>query len=128
MSQMLFSTSKSSPSSEKMPAVVTCSIIGSLDRDHRAQHFATLHLVEGVLDLVEADRLRHEPVEVEPALEVQVDEEWEVTARQAVAVPRRLQGAASAEEVDHRDVGERHVRGGDADLHDRSREVTRVER
>jgi hypothetical protein len=74
VSQMLFSTSKSCPSSEKTPAVVTCSIIGSLDGDHGAQHFAPFHLVEGVLHVLEADRLRHEPVEVESALEVQVDE------------------------------------------------------
>src|ERR671937_2215925 len=79
MSQMLFSTSKSWPSSEKTPAVVTCSITGPLEDHDRAQHLAPLHLVEGVFHLVEADRLRHEPVEVEPALEVQVDEQREVT-------------------------------------------------
>src|SRR6266511_1396090 len=128
MSQMLFSTSKSWPSSEKTPAVVTSSIIGSLDGDDGAQHFAPFHLVERVFHVLEADRLRHESVEVESALEVQVDEEWEVTAREAVAVPRRLQGTTAAEEVDHRDVGQRHVRGRDADLHDRSREVAGVER
>ena len=33
-----------------------------------------------VLDLVEADRLGHEPVEVEPALQVEVDEHREVAA------------------------------------------------
>ena len=48
--------------------------------------------------------------------------------RQAVAVPRRLERAAAAEEVDHRDVGERHVGRRHADLHDGAREVARVER
>ena len=69
-----------------------------------------------------------ESVEREPALEVQVDERREVTRRQAVAVPRRLERAAAAEEVDHRDVGQRHVGGGHAHLYDGAREVTRVER
>ena len=47
---------------------------------------------------------------------------------QAVAVPARLERAAAAEEVDHRDVGERHVGCRHADLHDGAREVARVER
>src|SRR2546430_11049750 len=101
MSQMLFSTSKSWPSSEKTPAVVTCSIIESLNGDHGTQYLAPFHLVEGLFHLVEGDRLRHEPIEVEPALEVEVDEQREVTARPAVAGPRRLPGASPAAETGH---------------------------
>ena len=48
--------------------------------DDGAQHLAALHLVERVLDLVERDRLGHEPVEVEATLQVQVDERREVAA------------------------------------------------
>ena len=45
------------------------------EHHHRAEHLAALHLVERLLDLVERDRLRHEPVEVEAALQVEVDEQ-----------------------------------------------------
>ena len=41
---------------------------------------------------------------------------------------RGLERAAPPEEIDHRDVGKRHVGGRHADLHDRAREVTGVER
>ncbi len=43
-----------------------------------AEHLAALHLVERLLDAVEPDRLRHEAVEVEAALEVEVDQHREV--------------------------------------------------
>src|SRR5581483_9627052 len=62
-----------------------------------------------------ADRLRHEPVEVEPAAQVQVDEHGEVPGRQAVAVPARLERPAPAEQLDHRQL-DRHRGVGHADL------------
>src|SRR6187401_3002727 len=65
-----------------------------LQDDHRAKNLAALHLVERVLDVVEPDRLRHELVEREATLQVQVDERREVARRKTVAVPRRLQRAA----------------------------------
>ena len=54
----------------------------ALEHDDRAQHFAALHLVERVLDVVETDRLRHELVERESALQVEVDERREIARRQ----------------------------------------------
>src|SRR4051812_11767885 len=75
---------------------------GFSDDNDRAEYFAPLHLVEGVLDCVEGDGLAHEPVEREPTLEMEIDEHREVTAGQAVAVPTRLEGPAPPEEVDHR--------------------------
>src|SRR6188768_365873 len=95
-SQMLFSTSKSSPSIENTPLVVTCSMravtsrcsrLGCSHHHHGAQHLTALHLVERVLDAVERNRLRDEAVEVEATLEVEVDERGEVALGQAVAVP-----------------------------------------
>ena len=50
------------------------------------------------------DRLAHEAVEVEPALQVEVDEHREVARRKAVAVPARLERPAPPEELDHRQV------------------------
>jgi hypothetical protein len=49
-----------------------------LEHHHAAEDLATLHLVERFLHSVEADRLRHEPVEVETALQVEVDQHREV--------------------------------------------------
>ncbi len=57
------------------------------ERDHRTQNLAPFHLVEGGFDAVDADSLAHEPVQVEAALQIEVDEHREVAARQAVAVP-----------------------------------------
>ena len=76
----------------------------------------------------EADLLGHEGVEVEPALLVEVDQHREVAGGQAVAVPARLQRAAATEDVDQRDVGDPHVRGGYADQHHRAGQVAGVER
>ena len=84
--------------------------------DDRAQHLAALHAGEGVLDLVDADGLADEAVEVEPSGQVEVDEHGEVPRGEAVAVPARLQRAAAAEELDHGQV-DAHVGRGDADLH-----------
>ena len=50
------------------------------------------------------DRLADELVEVEPALEVEVDQHREVARRQAVAVPRRLQRTAATEHLDERQL------------------------
>src|SRR5436309_2901271 len=67
--QMLFSTSKSSPSREKIPLVRTrsmragASVTGSQDHD-RAEDLAAFHLVERLLHLVEFDRFRHKSVEI----------------------------------------------------------------
>ena len=110
-----------------MPSVWTSSIAIRTHHD-RAQHLAALHLVEGLLDAVERDRLGHEAVEVEPALQVQVDQHREVAAGQAVAVPAGLERAATAEELDHRDLRHRHVGGRHADLHDRAGQVAGEER
>ncbi len=96
------------------------------DHDDRAQDLAPLHLGEGLLDLVEADRLAHEGVEVEAALEVEVGVEREVPAGQAVAVPGGLEGPAPAEEVDHGDV-DAHLRVGHAHLHHGAGQVAGVE-
>ena len=98
-------------------------VMRRLENDDGAQDFAPLHLVERLLDLVERDRLGHELVEREAALEVELDERREVARRQAVAVPTRLQRAAASEEVDHRDVGEGHVGCRHADLHHGAGEV-----
>src|SRR4051794_39015565 len=65
--------------------------------DDGAEHLAALHPVEGGLDVVEPDRFGDEPVEREPALQVEVDEQGKVPTRQAVAVPGRLHGAATTE-------------------------------
>ena len=64
-----------------------------------------MHLLERRLDVTETDLLGDERVEVEPALLVERDQHREVARGQAVAVPRRLQRAAAAEDVDQRDVG-----------------------
>src|SRR5688572_2404015 len=97
-SQMLLSTSKSSPSIENVPLVITRSTLrlmppappssvplrdpvrvdpqlrsaplphGSKD-DHRSEHLAPFHLVERLLDLVEVDGLADEPAQVDAALQ-----------------------------------------------------------
>ena len=45
-----------------------------------AEDLAALHLVERLLDVVEGDRLGHEPLERQAALQVEVDEHREVAA------------------------------------------------
>ena len=49
-----------------------------LQHDDRPQDLAALHAGEGLLDLVDADRLADEAVEVEPPVEVEVDQHGEV--------------------------------------------------
>ena len=51
------------------------------ERDHRTQDLASFHLVEGVLDPVDPDRLADEPVQVEASLQVKVVQHREVAAR-----------------------------------------------
>ena len=58
-------------------------IVARMDADD----IALPHRLERQLDVVQRDRLRDEPAQVEPALTVQVDQHREVTAGQAVAVP-----------------------------------------
>ncbi len=45
----------------------------------RAEYVAVVHLLEGGLDVADADLLGDERVEVEPALLVEVDQHREVT-------------------------------------------------
>jgi hypothetical protein len=61
------------------------------EQHHRTEYVARVHLVERRLDAAERDLLGHERVEVEPALQVEVDQHREVPRRQAVAVPAGLQ-------------------------------------
>jgi len=55
---------------------------------HRSEDFASLHFVEGLFDVVEADGFGHESVEVETTLEIEVDQHREVARGETVAVPR----------------------------------------
>ena len=87
-----------------------------------------MQLLERGLDVGETDLLADERVEVEPALEVEVDQHREVSAREAVAVPAGLQRATASEHVDQRDVRHLHVGCGYADQNERAGEVARVER
>ena len=77
---------------------------------------------EGGLDPVDADGLADEAVEVEPPVQVEVDEHREVAGGEAVAVPARLQRATPPEELDHGQV-DAHVGRRDTDLHQRARQV-----
>ena len=68
-SQMLLVTSHSPPSRAKMPSVVTSSMgtarsPSRLQHDDGAQHLAPFHLVEGLLHVLEANRLGHETIKV----------------------------------------------------------------
>src|SRR4051794_41875507 len=81
------------------------------EHDDRAQHLAAMHLLERRLDVVDADRLGHELLQRQPALQVQVDEQREVAAREAIAVPRRLDRAPPTENGDW-GGGPPHVRAG----------------
>src|SRR5665213_4414089 len=82
--------------------------------------------MERLFDIVEADRLADEPVQVEPSLQVEVDQHGEVPRREAVAVPARPQLAAPTEELDHGKV-DPHVRGGHTHLHQGAGQVAGVE-
>ena len=62
-------------------------VVGHLEHDYRAEHLAALHLMEGLLHVADADGLGDEPVKVEAALHVELDEHGEVAGGQAVAVP-----------------------------------------
>ena len=54
----------------------------ALSDDHDgAQHLAAFHAVERLFHTVQRDRLRHEPIEIEAALQIEVDEHGEVAAR-----------------------------------------------
>src|SRR4051794_35125366 len=78
-SQTLLSTSKSCPSRLKTPLTTTFSIraltarLRASEDDHRAQHVAGVHLLEGRVDVVDPDRLGDEVVQREAALQVEVD-------------------------------------------------------
>src|SRR6185437_578583 len=74
------------------------------ERDDRPQHLAAMHLSERRLPGVERDRLRHEGVEIEPALQVAIDEHREIPRGQAIAIPRRLQRSPATEHVEQRQV------------------------
>src|SRR3712207_812225 len=62
-SQTLFSTSKSCPSRLKTPLTTILSMravliaTGPSEDDHRTQHLAALHLVEGLLDVLQGDQI-----------------------------------------------------------------------
>ena len=94
---------------------------------HGPQDLAGVHLVEGVLDAVEADAFGDELLQRQPALQIEADQSGEVALGQAVAVPGRLQRSASGEEVDQRHL-EGHVRRRNTDQHNRSGQVAGVER
>src|SRR5689334_9278340 len=107
-SHTLLSTSKSCPSRLKTPLTTTRSIRAPIrsprpsEDDHRPQHVAAVHLLEGLLDVLERDGLADERVEREAALQVEVDQHREVAAGQAVAVPAGPDRAAAAEDLDGR--------------------------
>ena len=92
ITQTLFSTSKVSPSREKVPEVTVWSIraSGHITTTERST-FAAVHLREGRVDVVDADLLGDERVQRQPALQVEVDQHREVAVGQAVAVPAGLQ-------------------------------------
>src|SRR3954470_2659420 len=132
ISHTVFSTWKRSPARLSVPAVVSCSIVAVTtapsSQDHyRTKYFSPFHPRESLLDRIESDPLADETVQVEPSRLPQVDEEREVPRGQAVAVPRRLQRAAVAEDLDERQL-DRHRRIRYADEHDGPGEVTGVER
>ena len=77
--------------------------------------------------LVEPDRLGDETVQIEPALQVQVDQHRKVAGGQAVAVPAGLEPPAAPEELDHRKV-DAHVRRRHPDLDERPGEIPGEER
>ena len=56
-------------------------LAAQLEQHDRAKDLAPLHLVERVLDPVQANRLADKPVEIEPALEVELDQHRKVPTR-----------------------------------------------
>src|SRR4051794_4988695 len=86
-----------------------------------------MHLGERILDVVERDGLADEAVEIEATLQVHVDEHREITCRQTVAVPTRLQRTPPTEEVEQRHL-DAHLRCRYADEDHGAGEVARVER
>src|SRR5436305_8003929 len=131
-SQTLLSTSKSCRSRLTTPLTTASSMRAliarprSLEDDHAAQHVAVVHLLERGLDVVQADRLGDERVQVETALQVQVDQHREVPGGQAVAVPGGLDRPAAAEDLDQRQL-DLHVRRRDADQDHPAGQVAGVE-
>src|SRR3712207_3534918 len=117
-------TSRSTTASST-PISASC-MRGTSELDDAPEDLTALHLVERLLHLVQRDRLRDELVERQPALEVEVDEQWEVPAGEAVAVPARLDAAAPTEQLDERQL-DLHVRRRHAHLHQRAGEVAAVE-
>src|SRR3954467_15303481 len=110
ISHTLFSPWNEPPSRLNVPAVVSRSIVAvigaspSSQHHHRPQDLPSLHLVKRLLHVVERDALAHERVEVQSAGLPQVHQEREVAGRQAVAVPRRLELSAAAEDLDERQL------------------------
>src|SRR3954451_11168195 len=136
--QMLLSTSKVSPSREKVPRVTAWSTRrlpltkGLPSEDHDGPQHARpvtggVHPLERRLHVADADLLADEGVEVEPALQVEVHQHREVTRGEAVAVPARLERTPATEDVDQGQVGDLHVRRRYADQHHRSGQVAGVE-
>ena len=99
--QTLLSTSHSPPSNLNFPDVTTRATgprparwgsgvprVFAVSRSTTTEaDFAAVHLGERLFDVVEADRLGDERVEVEAPLAVEVDEHREVPRGKAVAVP-----------------------------------------
>src|SRR5437763_4382270 len=71
----------------------------SVEDDHRAGHLASRHGRKAVVDLVELDPGRHELVQLEPAIEVQVDVAGHVLT-EAVGAHGRPLNLLLVEEVD----------------------------
>ena len=86
-----------------------------------------VHLGEGILNAVELNLLGDELVERQASLLEEVDKHREVAARQAVAVPGRLNRAAAPEDLDEWGLPF-HVRSRDADEHQRAGKVAGVVR
>ena len=83
--------------------------------------------MEGLLHIVEPYGFRHEPVEIEAALQVQVDEHREIAGGQAVAVPTALQRTTTAEHLYERQL-DGHVGARHAHQHHGAGQVASVER
>src|SRR6185312_3228401 len=98
-----------------------------LEHHHRTQNLARVHLVERVLDVVEADAFGHELLQRQPALQVEADQRGEVAFGKAIAVPGRLQCPTAGEEVDQRHL-QLHVRCRNTHQHNGSGEIAGVER
>ena len=75
-----------------------------LEFHDRAQHAAGLHGFECFVDVLEADALGDEAVQIEAAEQVLVHELGEVAGGQGVTVPCALDGAAAAEDLVQRNI------------------------